>query len=665
MFETSSAELDPAQASAVEHRGAALVVVAGAGTGKTRTLTGRVAALLDRGVRPERILLLTFTRRAAADMISRAAALATDPQAGRRVLGGTFHAIAHRLVIEHANTLGLNEVSLLDPADVVDLIDMIRDEHGLGATHRRMPTAPTIADICSRAVNTNQSARVVIETEFPQYLDATDQVLPVLQEFMRRKRAGGLLDFDDLLICWRALLADPSIGPTLAQRWDHVLVDEYQDVNQIQVDIVRALRPSGTGLTVVGDDAQAIYGFRGASGSHLLDVATTFADATVVRLQTNFRSVQPLLDLANVVRPAADASQQITLRAARPSTDAARPVLRICYDADEQARAVADAVLAAREAGTDLRDQAVLMRAGSHSRELEIELGARNVPYVKYGGLRFVETAHVKDFLAALRLAQNPRDEVAWFRILKLHRYIGKAHARALSSALVASAVGTNVDVLADAPEKARRALGATLGELGRATAGHPADQVRICLELTRSLVRVHYDDAALRADDLDRLAAAAGQSTDLVTFLAELTLDPAAVTGDYAKPPHIDDDFLTLSTVHSAKGLEWDTVHVIHAVDGSFPSDMALSDPDGLEEERRLFYVALTRARQAMTIYQPLRLHRDRVRDRHVYAQTSRFLDTPAAATLDTVHPPAPARPDRAVSAARVEIPALTDLFA
>jgi DNA helicase II / ATP-dependent DNA helicase PcrA len=681
MFDTLvDGELNEAQADAVEHGRGPLLIVAGAGTGKTRTLTSRVAALLERGVRPERLLLLTFTRRAAADMMSRAAELCGDRDAPRRMWGGTFHAIAHRLVVEHADTLGLAEVSLLDPADVVDLLDLIRDEHGLADARTRLPTAQTLADIVSRSVNTHRPAREVIAVDFPQYQHAADQVMPLLTEFMARKRAAGLLDFDDLLLAWRALLAAPEVGDRMRARWDHVLVDEYQDVNQIQVDIVRTLRPDGQGLTVVGDDAQAVYGFRGASGSHLFALASTYPDTTVVRLQTNFRSLQPLLDLANVVRPAGDATQRITLRAARESAGAPRPVLRICYDADEQARAVADAVLAAREDGLDLRRQAVLMRAGSHSRELELELAARKVPYVKYGGLRFIETAHVKDFLAALRLARNPRDELACFRLLKLHRYIGKAHARALATILTGTATeigdsdtaGWNVEVRARTveagPEKARRSLAATLDGLHAAAQAEPAERVRACLDITQPLIRVHYDDAALRLDDLDRLATAAASSSDLVSFLAELTLDPAGATTDFAKPPHIDDDYLTLSTVHSAKGLEWETVHLIHASDGSFPSDMALTDPTGLEEEQRLFYVAVTRARQQLTMYQPQRLHVDRVRDRHVYSQTSRFLDTTALATVDTVHPDRPrstTRPGVLPGGPRVEVPSLGELFA
>jgi DNA helicase II / ATP-dependent DNA helicase PcrA len=671
--------LDDAQRAAVIHGAEPLIVLAGAGTGKTRVLTSRVASLIERGAPAERILLLTFTRRAAADMTARAAQLGPDRAAASRVWGGTFHAVAHRLVAEHAEQLGLAAVSVLDAGDVVDLLDLIRDEHGLTGTETRLPSGQTLADVYTRAVNNNRPVRAVLATDFPAWAWCADQIVSVLGAFVARKRARGLLDFDDLLLAWRQLLADPVIGARLRARWDHVLVDEYQDVNQIQVDIVTGLRPDGAGLTVVGDDAQAVYGFRGARSGHLLELAATLPGATVVRLERNFRSVQPLLDLANVVRPG-DGAQRITLHADRtgPRT---RPRLVPCYDAEAQARAVVDAVLHAHEDGQALREQAVLMRAAGHSRELEVELSYRRVPYVKYGGLRFIDTAHVKDFLAVLRLLTNTGDEVAWFRLLQLHTSLGKARARALVALLVDDGAVANAadnadtaedaadragTIAAAAPARARTVLTATLTGVTRARAHNEVvDQVQACLELLRPLVRAHYLDGALRVDDLDRLAAAAATCPDLPGFVAELTLDPAAASTDYAKPPRLDDDYLTLSTVHSAKGLEWPRVHLIHAIDGAFPSDMALSDPDGLDEEHRLFYVAVTRARDELAIYTPTRMHTTGYHDRHVYAQPSRFLDAGALSTLDRDHivhgQPAPRAPGDLPA---VVLPSLQELF-
>ncbi|MEP7021380.1 MAG: ATP-dependent helicase [Pseudonocardiales bacterium] len=664
MFGTDlCADLDDAQQSAVAHGNGPLIVLAGAGTGKTRVLTSRVASLLERGVAAERVLLLTFTRRAAADMTARAAALCRDRSAAGRLWGGTFHAVAHRLVAEHAEQLGLSAVSVLDPADVVDLLDLMRDEHGLSGTATRLPSAQTLADVYSRAVNNNRPVREVLASDFPVWHWCADQIVVLLSAFMTRKRDRGLLDFDDLLLAWRELLVEPAIGRRLRARWDYVLVDEYQDVNQIQVDIVNGLRPHGTGLTVVGDDAQAVYGFRGARSGHLLELAAVLPEATVVRLERNFRSVQPLLDLANVIRPGSG-DHHISLHADRTG-DAGRPSLVTCYDAGAQATAVADSILAAHENGQPLREQAVLMRAATHSRELEAELTYRRIPYVKYGGLRFIETAHVKDFLAVLRLTSNALDEVAWFRLLNLHRGIGKARARALIPLLI----DTDPDpeqVLAAAPAPAAPALRRTLTKVAEARAHTQViEQVQVCLQLLRPLVRAHYLDASLRVDDLDRLATAAGTNPDLAAFVAEVTLDPASASTDYAKPPHLDDDYVTLSTVHSAKGLEWPSVHLIHAIDGAFPSDMALSDDDGLDEEHRLFYVATTRARDTLTIYAPTRMHVNAQRDRHVYAQRSRFLTADALKTLDTadtvVGKPAPRTPGDLPA---VVLPTLQQLF-
>ncbi len=690
MFETQwDAGLDESQLAAVTHGDGPLIVLAGAGTGKTRTLTSRVAHLLERGTAPERILLLTFTRRAADEMLARASLLCADQQAVRRVWGGTFHAVASRLIAEHASLLGLSEVSVIDPADVADLLDLLRDEHGLTfdpdrrpGDGSRLPRAGTIADIYSRAVNTGRPARDIIASYYPWCEPHADPIMRLLKEFTGRKRARGLLDFDDLLLSWRALLEEPAVRERLVSRWDHVLVDEYQDVNQIQVDIVARLRPEGKGLTVVGDDAQAVYGFRGATSGHLLSVADSYEGATIVHLERNFRSRQAVLDLANVIRPGngpGDAPEgHLVLRADRKGA-ARKPRLIRCYDAGEEARMVADAVLAGTEEGQRLRDHAVLMRTGHHSDLLEVELTARRIPFVKYGGLKFLESAHVKDFLAALRLASNPRDEVAWYRLLRLHEGIGPARASRLLPLLLgnddqdqpADRDEWRNQVVAAAPAPARTGLDATLRQVNAAQA-KPAirAQVAACTAMVVPLVQRRYADSAARLGDLERLASAADKSADLASFVAQVTLDPPASTGDYAKPPHLDEDYVTLSTVHSAKGLEWPMVHLIHAVDGAFPSDMALGDTDesaGLAEEQRLFYVAVTRARDELSIYAPVRMphHRWARDDKHSLAPESRFLTPQALQTLEVVQAP---RTETRISATdslpAVAIPTLDALF-
>ncbi|MEP6852395.1 MAG: ATP-dependent helicase [bacterium] len=669
MFESSwDAGLDDAQLAAATHGDGPLVVLAGAGTGKTRTLVSRVAQLVERGVDPDRILLLTFTRRAAEDMLARAAAICGDRQAGRRLWGGTFHAVAHRIVSQHAETLGLPAaLSVLDPSDARDLMDLLRHDHDLAGTTERFPRADTLIDVYSRAVNTARPAREVIAAEYPWCDPHTPAVLDLFRGYVARKRAGGLLDFDDLLLAWRTLLTDPSLGPTLARRWDHVLVDEFQDVNQVQVDIVRRLRPDGIGLTVVGDDAQAIYGFRGADSTHLTGATT---GAVVVRLERNFRSTQPILDVANTVRPSAGDGMDLRLYSDRPG--ATRASLLRCYDAPTEARLVAEAVLDAAERGVRLRDQAVLMRAAHHSDLLEVELTAHRVPFVKFGGLKFLEAAHVKDFLAGLRLLDNRVDEIAWYRLLRLHDGIGPARARALLALLDPGRGDTesrSAEVVAAAPAPARVRLAATLADLDEARA-EPAvgERAAAVLDLLRPLVVRRYADHPARLRDLDRLVGAATVAPSLAEFVAGLTLDPPASTSDLATPPHLDDDYLVLSTVHSAKGLEWPHVHVLHLVDGAFPSDMALTSDHGLLEEQRLFYVAVTRARDELTLYTPLRMphHRRSGSDRHSLAPASRFLTPQALAVLNVSEAPVAQRhPVGVATPARLVIPTLDDLWA
>jgi DNA helicase II / ATP-dependent DNA helicase PcrA len=669
------AGLDDAQLTAATHGDSPLIVLAGAGTGKTRTLVSRVAALVDRGVDPERVLLLTFTRRAADEMLSRAAATCDRRDAARKLWGGTFHAVAYRLIAAHAETLGLTpSPSVLDPADARDLIDLLRHDHGLTGTAQRFPRGDTLLDIYSRAVNTNSPARAVIAQQFPWCDPHTAPILDLFRSYIARKREQSLLDFDDLLLGWRSLLTDETLGPAMARRWDHVLVDEYQDVNQVQVDIVRLLRPDGQGLTVVGDDAQAVYGFRGADSRHLLQLAADLPTAAVVRLEQNFRSRQPLLDLANAVRPhdpTAPDGHRLQLRSARTGGSRARLVR--CHDASAEARLIVDDVLDAMDQGHRLVDQAVLMRAAHHSDLLEVELTARGVPFVKYGGLKFLEAAHVKDFVAGVRLLDNPADEIAWFRLLRLHQAVGPTRARTLLDALqpgAGDAEQRHAEVVAAAPASVRTSLAGTLSGLASArrqpTIAARADGV---LNMLRPLVIERYPDHATRLGDLDRLVGAAATSPTLADYVAALTLDPPASTGDLAGPPHLDEDYLVLSTVHSAKGLEWERVHVMHVVDGAFPSDMALSSDTGLAEEQRLFYVAATRARSELSIYTPLRMphHRWAQDDKHSFAPASRFLDDAALAVLDVreAGPRAQVKGLPVPAAARVALPTMDELWA
>jgi DNA helicase II / ATP-dependent DNA helicase PcrA len=624
-------ELNDEQRAAVEHEGGPLLVLAGAGTGKTTTLTARVGRLLERGVPAHRVLLLTFTRRAAAEMLGRAA---RDRR--QKPWGGTFHSVAHRIVAANAAALGLpGDFAVIDPADAADLLDLVREEQGLARAGRRTPRKGLLLDLYSRSVNTGRPLSETLSETAPWAADLVEPVAGVIKAYVARKRSRALLDFDDLLLYWRAAVRDEVLGRRLAGLFDAVLVDEYQDVNQLQVDIVHGLCAGDTVLTAVGDDAQAVYGFRGASARHILDLPAQFPGTTVVRLVRNYRSSQPILDLANAAWTGAAVRYAKDLVAVRAG--GVRPELVDCADEATQAEEVCARVLAARERGSRLRDQAVLFRAGRGSDLLELELTRRRIPYVKYGGLRYLEAAHVKDLLALYRLADNPRDETAWFRLLQLLDGVGPATARRVVDSLDLDRDGVldRWDGTA-LPECARAdadRLVAALAERGR----DRADTLRQALV---PVVQGAYPDAAARLADLERLSAAAAEHGDLRTFVVELALDPPRSTGADAVPPSVDEDWLVLSTVHSAKGLEWNAVHLLHVTEGSFPSDMGVSTPDGLDEERRLFHVALTRARDALHLYAPLRYHHHpRARDdRHSFAQRSRFLDEAALACCDRV---------------------------
>ena len=470
MFESAGLldGLNEEQRRAAVHPGGPLLILAGAGTGKTRTLVARAAWLCEQGMQPSRILLLTFTRRAADDMLSRATARART--ADGRITGGTFHAIAHRIIRQHAEAFSLPpEFTVIDPADMADLLDARRADHGLAGTQRRAPRASVCADIYTRCVNTQMTVADVVRRGFPWCTEYTGQLAELFRGYVAHKRGHGLVDFDDLLLLWRAALADPAAGPVLRGMFDAVLVDEYQDVNAVQADIVRLLQPEAGCLTCVGDDAQAIYAFRGADPEHLHQLAATFPGLTVVRLVQNYRSRQAVLRLANAVRPQS-AGLELALTAAREA--GAAPVLVRCHDEATQAREICARVLDAHESGTELHDQAVLVRAAHHSDVLEIELAARGIPFIKYGGLRFTEAAHVKDFLAAARIVANPADDVAWFRVLRLHEGIGAAHARRIIDILRPAdpaPFSRWEEAVAAAPRRARDQLAATIGGLAKA----------------------------------------------------------------------------------------------------------------------------------------------------------------------------------------------------
>ena len=647
-------DLNSAQRAAVTHGEGPLLIVAGAGTGKTTTLASRVAFLIEEGVRPERILLLTFSRRAAREMVSRAERRSGATDAGR-VWGGTFHAIANRLLRSDGRPLGLRpDFTVLDQADGADVMNLIRDDLGFSARERRFPRKDTLAAIYSRTVNAGEKLGDVLTRHYPWCQEEADGIRQIFRAYTERKREQNVLDYDDLLLFWKALACSPQTGPQVAALFDHVLVDEYQDTNALQADILEGMRPAGTprNLTVVGDDAQSIYGFRAATVRNILEFPQRFPGAAVITLEQNYRSTPPILAASNAAIALSPQRHDKTLWSERSGER--MPTLRTCLDEAEQCDAVCTTVLEHREHGVPLHEQAVLFRAAHHSDLLEVELARRNIPFVKYGGLKFLETGHVKDTLAILRVLENPFDEVSWFRVLQLPEGIGPATARRLMGQIgvrrktddqlspLVNLLDQSVEVPRGAVEGMQQLRSALRGCLDESLLPPAAQLERLKVFLEPVFVR-KYEAAAARSRDIEQLELLATGYETRGRFLSELTLDPPSSTGDLAGPPLLDEDWLVLSTIHSAKGLEWDVVHVIHAADGMIPSDMATRDDDEIEEERRLLYVAMTRARDALHVTFPMRYYRRPrgLEDPHSYAQLSRFLTPEGVQTcFETIAP-------------------------
>lgn len=625
-----------------------VLIVAGAGTGKTMTLAHRVGHLVLAGVPPERILLLTFSRRAAREMVGRARRVvghSTAERGGGEAVrlpwSGTFHSVANRLLREYAANLGLDPgFSVLDRGDAADLMDVARQESGLADERRRFPRKDTCLAIYSRTMNARAPLADCLETGWPWCADRADELRRLFRLYVELKQAGSLLDYDDLLAWWHGLLESPAMAAAIGARFDHVLVDEYQDTNLLQAEILQRLKPDGRGLTVVGDDAQSIYSFRAADVENILRFPGQFSPpAEIVTLEENYRSVQPVLDAANALMRGADRQFRKDLRSARASGQ--KPCYVTVPDDEGQADYVIDAILAAREAGQLLRQQAVLFRAGHHSDRLELELVRRNIPFVKYGGLKFLEAAHVKDLLAVLRWADNPRNRIAAFRCLQLMPGIGPGQAARAFGWLEAR--GFAPDALGDwRPPPAAAPYWTGLVELlaeAGAGEGEWQSQLGRAREWYRPQLERIYEEWPARLGDLDALEQVAGGFATREQFLTELSLDPPQATGDLAGPPLMDEDYLVLSTIHSAKGQEWDSVYVLNVADGNFPSEFATGKPALIEEERRLLYVAMTRAKSSLHLVAPLKYwvpQQPRHGDRHVYGARSRFIDEAMMTTLE-----------------------------
>jgi DNA helicase-2/ATP-dependent DNA helicase PcrA len=641
-------KLNDRQREAVEHGiglpdekiGGPLLIIAGAGSGKTNTLAHRVANLIVHGADPRRILLMTFSRRAACEMARRVQRIC------RQILGdnatvmtdalawaGTFHGIGARLLRMYAEQIGLSvDFTIHDREDSADLLNLVRHELGFSAKQSRFPTKGTCLAIYSRVVNSQASIKDIVKSSYPWVLEWEEELKLLFAAYVEAKQAQNVLDYDDLLLYWAQMVCEPELAQDVGNRFDHILVDEYQDTNRLQASILMSLAPGGRGLTVVGDDAQSIYSFRAATIRNILDFPQEFSPkpADVITLDRNYRSTQPILAAANGVIELARERYTKNLWTDRAS--AQRPMLVTVKDEIDQGVYIVEQVLANREIGIALKQQAVLFRTSSHSGALEVELTRRNIPFVKFGGLKFLDAAHVKDVLAVVRFAQNPRDRVAGFRVLQLLPGIGPQTAGKILDTIAADP--EPLQSLAEIPSPAKtgddwRGFIMLVTALRRADAGWPAEIGTVRTWYEPHLERIH-EDADTRKADLLQLEQIASGYASRERFLTELTLDPPDATSDQAGVPLLDEDYLILSTIHSAKGQEWRTVFMLNVVDGCIPSDLGAATTAELEEERRLLYVGMTRARDSLTLITPQRFftHGQNPRgDRHVYASRTRFI--------------------------------------
>ena len=613
-----------------------MLVVAGAGTGKTRALTYRLAWLVANGVDPSRILLVTFTNRAAREMLHRVEVLVQEKT--RHLWAGTFHHIGHRILRQYGSCLGLRpDFSIIDRGDARDLMGACLAEAKIDIRRRRFPQRAILVSINSFVRNTLEPLEAVLAKRYPMFLDDAERIRRVLEIYEARKRERGLLDYDDLLTGWLLLLREhPDVREALSEQFRHILVDEYQDTNAIQGEIVDLLAARHRNLCVVGDDSQAIFSFRGASFQNIVTFPQRYPDATIYRLETNYRSTPEILDLANASIAHNTRRLPKNLRSVRPH--GLKPAIVRCTDHFVQARFVAEYVLHLLDQGRDFKDIAVLYRSHWNALEIQLEFQRRRIPFRVRGGLRFFEQAHIKDVLAFLRVVNNPRDELSWRRVLVMLPRVGTRLAARLWERVSAAANPLDEALREDTemlfPADARpfyREFASLLRRL--AALSSPQEMIETVMrEFYDDFLVSHYDGASLRREDIRGLASFAGQYGAVEAFLADV-----ALAGEYSGETVVtgpeEDQFVTLSTVHQAKGLEWPVVIIPWLADGRFPTDFAINTIEEEEEERRVFHVAVTRAKDELYLVVPL-FHRMRGGG-NVIMKPSRFImELPAGTT-------------------------------
>ena len=620
-------ELNPAQLEAVESTQGPYLVIAGAGSGKTRVLVHRVAHLVEKGVRPDEILLLTFTRRAAEEMLRRASVLLDERCS--RVAGGTFHSFANLTLRKYAKLLNLpNNFTILDQPDAQDTVNLIRTQSGYHKSEKRFPRKHALLEVISKSVNKSEDLEEVLYEEYPQFIEWAAEVKKIRDEYVKYKQQKGLLDYDDLLVFLKNLLVThEEVRAALSRKYQYIMIDEYQDTNKLQAHIVCLLASEHQNIMVVGDDAQSIYSFRGANFKNIIDFPKIFKEAKIITLKENYRSTQPILDLTNAVIQQAKEKFEKNLFTRKKGVNV--PIFVDARDENAQSKYIADKILELREEGIELKDIAVLFRSGWHSNDLEVELASRNIPFAKYGGQKFVEAAHIKDIVSYLRIIYNMSDAVSWHRALLLMPGIGPKSAEKIIAEVVGNKKGLAIDEKAKKTEEMKQMF-ELLKEINPEK-HTPAEMIEAFLKYYQPLLKLKYDDFHKRFNDLDSLLLIASRYKSLEGFLTDMALDPPERSIVAAGLRDKDDSHLTLSTIHSAKGLEWHTVFLIYVAEGHLPSYLSLEDEDAIEEERRLFYVAATRAKENLYFLKP---HIDRSPRSFmddggsVFTQVSRFLD-------------------------------------
>jgi DNA helicase-2/ATP-dependent DNA helicase PcrA len=609
-------ELNPAQFDAVSALDGAYLVIAGAGTGKTRTLVYRVARLVELGYDPKSILLLTFTRKAANEMMNRASILLDNRCS--KVNGGTFHSFANLILRRYAKAAGLDSsFTILDQSDSEDIINLIRSQAGFISKEKRFPNKQTLEKVFSLSINTGKPVKDLIEEDFPHFIEQLDKILDIQKVFINYKHKNNLLDYDDLLVYLKNLLLESGLpAKSLLSSIKYVMVDEYQDTNKLQAEIIKGLTQFNNNIMVVGDDSQSIYSFRGADFKNIMEFPKLFKNVKIIQLEENYRSVQPVLNFTNHVIEKAIEKYPKNLFTRK--TGGELPVIVAAATENLQSKFIVEKILDLREEGVPLRDIAILFRSSFFSFDLEIELAKANIPFQKFGGMKFIETAHVKDVLAFLRIAANPKDVISWYRVLLLHEGVGPKTAQKILDELATARLTIKANPESNASfseETSSHKYSDKIAGLFQllyklhTVKSLPSEKAQLVMDYYYPLFKDKYDDYNKRNKDLEILLNITQNYKSLDNLLADLAIEPIIDSVIDIGAEDKENEFVTLSTIHSAKGLEWHSVFIIHLVEGFFPSSRSADKLETLEEERRLMYVASTRAKQNLFISYPMNI--------------------------------------------------------